>query len=101
MVIHRRRHAPLESCCDHGGMDLGNTAMPVDVIAGIVIALGVLGVVIPVLPGLLLAWLGVLLWAVLGGGGAGTRWGVLAVATVVAIVGAVIKYLMPGKRLKR
>jgi uncharacterized protein YqgC (DUF456 family) len=80
-------------------MDLsGSTA--IDVIAGIVIALGIVGVVIPVLPGLLLSWLGVLLWALLSGAGH-LRWVILAIATVVALVGAAIKYLLPGKRLKR
>jgi uncharacterized protein YqgC (DUF456 family) len=80
-------------------MDLsGSTA--IDVIAGLVIALGIVGVVIPVLPGLLLSWLGVLLWALLSGAGH-LRWVILAIATVVALVGAAIKYLLPGKRLKR
>jgi uncharacterized protein YqgC (DUF456 family) len=82
-----------------GRMDLSGST-PVDVIAGIVIALGIVGVVIPVVPGLLLSWLGVLLWALLSGAG-GLRWVVLAVATVVALGGATIKYLLPGKRLKR
>jgi uncharacterized protein YqgC (DUF456 family) len=83
-----------------GGMDLTDTGVAVNVIAGVVIGLGVLGVVVPVLPGLLLSWLGVLLWALLGSASAGLRWGVLAVATAVAVIGAVIKYLLPGKRLK-
>lgn len=79
-------------------MDLsGNTA--VDVVAGIVIALGIVGVVIPVLPGLLLSWFGVLLWALLSDAGH-LRWVVLAIATVVALGGATVKYLLPGKRLK-
>jgi uncharacterized protein YqgC (DUF456 family) len=75
-------------------MDLsGNTT--IDVIAGIVIAFGIVGVVIPVLPGLLLS----LLWALLSGAGQ-LRWVVLAIATVVAVVGAAIKYLLPSRRLK-
>jgi uncharacterized protein YqgC (DUF456 family) len=79
-------------------MDLsGNTT--IDVIAGIVIAFGIVGVVIPVLPGLLLSWLGVLLWALLSGAGQ-LRWVVLAIATAVAVVGAAIKYLLPSRRLK-
>jgi uncharacterized protein YqgC (DUF456 family) len=79
-------------------MDLsGNTT--IDVISGIVIAFGIVGVVIPVLPGLLLSWLGVLLWALLSGAGQ-LRWVVLAIATVVAVVGAAIKYLLPSRRLK-
>ena len=80
----------------HEGMD-GNIA--VDLIAGIVIALGIVGVAIPVVPGLLLSWVGVLLWALLSGAGH-LRWVVLAIATVVALAGAAIKWLLPGKRLK-
>src|SRR5690242_15137964 len=79
-------------------MDLSGNG-PVDVVAGLVIALGIVGVVVPVLPGLLLSWLGVLLWALLSGAGQ-LRWVVLAIATVVAVTGAAIKYLLPGKRLK-
>jgi uncharacterized protein YqgC (DUF456 family) len=80
-------------------MDLSSSSIVVDVIAGVVIALGIVGVVIPVLPGLLLSWAGVLLWALLSDAGH-LRWVVLAVATVVAVVGATIKWLMPSKRLK-
>jgi uncharacterized protein YqgC (DUF456 family) len=80
-------------------MDLSGD-IAVDVIAGVVIACGIVGVAIPVLPGLLLSWFGVLLWAVLSGAGH-LRWVVLAIATVVAVAGAAIKYLLPGKRLKR
>jgi uncharacterized protein YqgC (DUF456 family) len=80
-------------------MDLSNTGTTVNLLAGLVILVGVLGVVIPVLPGLVLCWLGVLLWALLGDAGNG-RWVVLALATVVALAGTVVKYLWPGKRLK-
>ncbi len=80
-------------------MDLGDSGTTVTLIAGAAILVGVLGVLIPVLPGLLLCWLGVLLWALLGDAGAG-RWLVLALATVVALAGTVVKYLWPGKRLK-
>jgi uncharacterized protein YqgC (DUF456 family) len=72
----------------------------VTLISGIVIALGVVGVVIPVLPGLLLSWLGVLLWALLGDASGTVRWTVLAVATVVALAGAAVKYVLPGRRMK-
>jgi uncharacterized protein YqgC (DUF456 family) len=81
-------------------MDLTDTGTVVTVIAGIAIALGVVGVVIPVLPGLLLSWLGVAFWVLLGDAPTATRWVVALVATLVAVIGAVIKYLVPGKRLK-
>jgi uncharacterized protein YqgC (DUF456 family) len=82
-------------------MDLSDSGGLVNLIAGLVIALGVLGVVIPVLPGLLLSWAGVLLWALLGDASGTVRWTVLAVATLVALIGAGIKYVLPGKRLKK
>jgi uncharacterized protein len=41
----------------------------------------------------------VVLWALLGEAG-GERWVVLALATVIALAGTVVKYLWPGKRLK-
>ena len=80
-------------------MDLTDTGTAVTVISGLAILVGVLGVMIPVLPGLLLCWLGVLLWALLGDANAG-RWAVLGFATAVAVAGTVVKYLWPGKRLK-
>jgi len=81
-------------------MDLSDSGTVITVIAGVIIALGVFGVVIPVLPGLLLSWLGVVLWAFLGSGGGGVKWVVLVVATLVAVLGAGIKYLLPGRRMK-
>lgn len=80
-------------------MDLSDTGAAVNVISGLAVLAGVLGVLIPLLPGLLLCWLGVLFWALLGDANAG-RWAVLALATAVAIAGTVVKYLWPGRRLK-
>ncbi|WP_067507245.1 DUF456 domain-containing protein [Actinoplanes sp. TFC3] len=80
-------------------MDLSDSGTTVTLIAGIAMLVGVLGVVIPVLPGLLLCWAAVLLWALLGDAGGG-RWVVLALATLLALAGTLIKYLWPGKRLK-
>ena len=72
----------------------------VAILCGLIVAAGVIGVIIPVIPGLLLTWSGVLLWTFIGGGGP-SRWVFLAVATVVAVVGAAIKYTLPGRRLKQ
>jgi len=80
-------------------MDLSDSGTTVNLVAGLVILVGVLGVIIPVVPGLVLCWAGVLLWALLGDAGSG-RWVVLALVTLVALVGTVVKYLWPGKRLK-
>jgi uncharacterized protein len=81
-------------------MDLTNTGSMVDVIAGIAVALGVVGVVIPVIPGLLLGWAGVAFWAFFGDASGALKWLVLVLATLVAVLGALVKYLVPGKRLK-
>ncbi len=80
-------------------MDLSDTGTAVTVISGLVLLVGVLGVLVPVVPGLLLCWLGVLLWALLGDGNGG-RWAVLGFATAIAAAGTVVKYLWPGRRLK-
>jgi len=80
-------------------MDLSDTGSSVTVISAVVIAAGVIGVLVPVLPGLVLSWLGVLLWALLGDAG-GARWAILGFATVIAAAGTVVKYLWPGRRLK-
>jgi len=80
-------------------MDLTDTGTVVTLVAGVAMLTGILGVVIPVVPGLLLCWAAVLLWAILGEVGSG-RWVVLALATVVAIGGTAVKYLWPGRRLK-
>ena len=80
-------------------VDLTETGTLVTFLAGLAILVGVLGVLIPVIPGLLLCWAGVLLWAVLGDASAG-RWVVLVIATAVALIGTAVKYLWPGRRLK-
>jgi uncharacterized protein len=80
-------------------MDLSDSGTTVTVISGIAVLVGVLGVLVPVLPGLLLCWAGVLFWAILGDAGAG-GWLVFGIATAIAAAGTVIKYLWPGRRLK-
>jgi uncharacterized protein len=68
------------------------------VVVGLAIATGIVGVVVPVLPGALLAWAAIAVWALVVG--SATGWAVLAVATL-AIGGAqVVKVLVPGRRLR-
>ena len=62
------------------------------------IVAGLVGIVVPVLPGLLLVWAGVLVWALAERTGA--AWAVLAAVTAVFLVSQVVKYLIPGRRLK-
>jgi uncharacterized protein YqgC (DUF456 family) len=70
----------------------------VEVVVALAIAVGVVGVVVPVLPGSLLVLVAILVWAVQIGGG--TAWAVLAVAAAVIALGSVVKYAVPGRRLK-
>ncbi|MBM2621536.1 DUF456 domain-containing protein [Actinoplanes sp. LDG1-06] len=81
-------------------MDLTDSAWLINLIAGVAIAVGVVGVVVPVVPGLLLSWAGVLFWAIFGEGSGAVRWLVFGVATAVALLGGLIKYMVPGRRLK-
>lgn len=69
-----------------------------EVVVALVIAVGVVGVVVPLLPGSLLVLGAVLVWAV--DLGTGTGWAVFAVATAFIALGAVVKYVVPGRRLK-
>ena len=72
--------------------------MPTTLISGILILVGLVGIAMPVLPGLLLVWLGVGVWAV--DLRSPTGWAVLAVATVLVLVGSIAQYLIPGRRLR-
>lgn len=69
------------------------------VLVGLVIAAGVAGSVLPVLPGLPVSWAAVLYWAIAEGSGY-LRWVVLAVATALMAVGVVAKYLLSSRTLK-
>jgi uncharacterized protein len=71
---------------------------PVLIVVGLAIATGIVGVVVPVLPGALLSWAAIAVWALVVGGA--TAWAVLGVATL-AIGGAqIVKVLVPGRRLR-
>lgn len=69
-----------------------------DLAVGVAIAVGLVGIVVPVLPGTLLIAAAILVWAVATGGA--TAWTVFGVAFAVLVVGTVVKYLVPGRQLK-
>jgi uncharacterized protein YqgC (DUF456 family) len=68
------------------------------VLVGLAIAVGIVGVVLPVLPGALLAWAAIVVWALAVG--SATAWAVLAIATVAIGIAQVVKVLVPGRRLR-
>lgn len=67
-------------------------------LVGLVILVGLVGVVVPVLPGSSLILGAILVWTI--GDGSGTAWAVFAIATTLLVVGAIVKYTIPGRRLK-
>jgi uncharacterized protein YqgC (DUF456 family) len=72
--------------------DVGLIVPPLLVIVGLV------GIVVPILPGLLLILGGVLLWAAIEGGA--VAWSIFAASLVVAVIGWVLQYTLPGKRMR-
>jgi uncharacterized protein YqgC (DUF456 family) len=68
------------------------------VVAGLLVAAGLIGSVLTVLPGLLLVVAGIAVWAVPRNDVVG--WTVLGAAVGIALLGSVAKYLLPGRALK-
>jgi uncharacterized protein len=69
-----------------------------ELLVGVAIAVGLVGVLVPVLPGLALVWVAVGVWAVDLGSTAG--WVTFALVTALFAVGTVVKYVVPGRRLR-
>jgi len=68
------------------------------VAAGLLMLVGLVGIVIPVLPGLFLIWGGVLVWALETQDGA---WWTFGIATVLLAAGLLLEYALPGRRMRR
>jgi uncharacterized protein len=64
----------------------------------VVMLVGLIGVVVPVLPGLWLSWLAVLIWSLFESSLIG--WVVLVAATVLLALSQVVKFLIPGRRMR-
>lgn len=69
-----------------------------DLLVALVIAVGMVGVLVPVLPGSGLIGLAVLVWAVQVQ--TTTGWFVLAAVVLLLTTGGVVKYVVPGRRLQ-
>ena len=75
-------------------MDVGTL-----VLIGLVMAIGLVGVVVPVIPGLLLVAAAGLGWAILADGAG--PWIVFGVMAAVLVVGTVAKYVLPSRTLRQ
>jgi len=69
------------------------------VISALIMTVGIIGIVVPVLPGLLLVWTGVALWAISETSTVG--WIVVGAATVLAAAGVLLQFVIPGQRMRR
>jgi uncharacterized protein len=69
-----------------------------ELLVALLMAVGLVGVVLPALPGLALIWGATLGWALLATDGI-ARWFVLAVVTALFAAGTLAKYLLPGRAL--
>jgi len=69
-----------------------------DVLVALAIAVGLVGILVPVLPGTVLILAAVLVWAIALS--SPTGWVVLAVVAVFLAAGTVVKYAVPGRRLQ-
>jgi uncharacterized protein YqgC (DUF456 family) len=70
-----------------------------EILVALAVAVGLVGMLVPVLPGSLLVGAAILVWGIDRGDGAG--WAFTAVALGLLAAGAVVKYLVPGRRLQR
>ncbi|HEY0813901.1 MAG TPA: DUF456 domain-containing protein [Pseudonocardia sp.] len=68
------------------------------VAAAVLVVVGLVGIVVPVLPGLVLVAVGIAVWAVPRGDV--LSWSVLSIAVAIIILGTIAKYLLPGRRLR-
>ena len=71
---------------------------PTEILVAVAIAVGVAGIIVPVLPGTILVLGAILVWALEVG--TTTAWLVMAFATTFLVLGTVVKYLVPGRQLK-
>lgn len=70
-----------------------------EVLVALGIAVGLVGILVPVLPGSLLVAAAILVWALDGGSAA--SWLVALASLALLAAGTVVKYLVPGRRLQR
>lgn len=70
----------------------------IEVLVAVAIAVGLVGILVPILPGSVLILGAVLVWAIDLGSTA--AWVVFAVVTTLLALAAVVKYVVPGRQLK-
>src|SRR6185312_9098891 len=74
----------------------GLVSSDAQVLVGLLMVAGIVGVLLPVIPGLPVVWAAGLWWTIADGGGP-VRWTVFAVMTLLLAVGATAKYVLPAR----
>lgn len=69
-----------------------------DVLVGLAVVAGLVGILVPLMPGSALIAAAVLVWAAVEG--TSGAWVTFTVVAVLLAAGSVVKYLVPGKRMK-
>ncbi|MGV1004972.1 MAG: DUF456 domain-containing protein [Candidatus Nanopelagicales bacterium] len=71
--------------------------MTLNLLVGLTLLVAAAGVVLPLLPGVLLAVAALLVWAIYTPGAG--AWGLFAAALAIIVAGQVLKYLIPGRTM--
>lgn len=69
-----------------------------EVLVGLAILVGLAGIVVPILPGTILIFAAIAVWAFVTGGS--VAWTTFAVATLLLVASGVVKYTWPGRRMR-
>ncbi|MFI2565007.1 DUF456 domain-containing protein [Paenarthrobacter sp. NPDC018779] len=77
-----------------------NAELIVTILCGLAIAVGVAGVIIPILPGSILIGVSLLAWALWGGAGV-VGWVVFGIGLVFVIAGMAASAVLTGRKLKQ
>jgi len=70
-----------------------------EVLIGLIMAVGIVGTLVPVLPGLVLVWLAGLIWTIFDGADT-THWIIFSVMTAFFLVGIGLSFYLPAKSAK-
>src|SRR3954454_9203325 len=82
----------------HASSQRGDGVDTADVLAGLVILVGLVGILVPLLPGTVLVAAAVAVWALVVADPWG--WAAAGIALAVLALGTVVKYLLPHRNLK-
>lgn len=69
-----------------------------EIFIGLAILVGLVGILVPILPGSILILVAVLVWA--AEVGTTQSWIVASIAAALLVLGAIVKYVVPGRRLR-